>query len=476
MTKDHLMNEYDQINQNKRIAKKLGASQYGSGLPPATTELTNVALNASANKQQATYDLIGHPYNDSYGTIGLITQVIFLDVFNSTYNLIKVDDDVEFGFEGLPFGSAIDFDIDITHTVGGELITMPAVVNLPTLPNAINDRYVLHIKGINDDAGLRFVCSGVDLQAGGSTSPLTTKGDLYTYSTVDARLPVGTDGFILSADSAEATGLKWLANAAVAAGTTENDHLQWDSGAWVARQTLQFGSTDTAMATTGMLRFLNDTIFAAARTGANDGEIELKFTTNDELDLTVSNNSTVTLLLRAQHAIDPDNLFLISQLTGTAGSAVLTAPNHLLLYVDTTTAAVLFNSTEAVFSYPISMGQNNAIYFDVGVDQTGFYSTTADTIQVLTGNVIRAAFQNTLFTIGTDILQTKTGAQNLITIERPETLADDTVIREIRFRAWDGILAINNYASIVGVLGQEDRKSTRLNSSHKSVSRMPSSS
>jgi hypothetical protein len=42
-----------------------------------------------------------------------------------------------------------------------------------------------------------------------SASPLTTKGDLYTYSTTDARLGVGTDGQALIADSAEATGLRW---------------------------------------------------------------------------------------------------------------------------------------------------------------------------------------------------------------------------------------------------------------------------
>ncbi len=47
----------------------------------------------------------------------------------------------------------------------------------------------------------------------GSTSPLTTKGDVYTYSTADARLAVGTDGHVLTADSAEATGLKWSAPA-----------------------------------------------------------------------------------------------------------------------------------------------------------------------------------------------------------------------------------------------------------------------
>jgi hypothetical protein len=40
-------------------------------------------------------------------------------------------------------------------------------------------------------------------------TPLTTKGDLFTFTTVDARLGVGTNGQALVADSAEATGLKW---------------------------------------------------------------------------------------------------------------------------------------------------------------------------------------------------------------------------------------------------------------------------
>ncbi len=65
--------------------------------------------------------------------------------------------------------------------------------------------------GIGSAGQILTVAGGVPTWAtgGGGSSPLTTKGDIYTYSTVDARLGVGANGTVLTADSTQATGNKW---------------------------------------------------------------------------------------------------------------------------------------------------------------------------------------------------------------------------------------------------------------------------
>ena len=66
-------------------------------------------------------------------------------------------------------------------------------------------------------AALFFAADAAD-----NTSPLTTKGDLYTFSTTNDRLPVGTNNQTLVADSSQATGLKWAtpASSSLNSGTT----------------------------------------------------------------------------------------------------------------------------------------------------------------------------------------------------------------------------------------------------------------
>lgn len=59
------------------------------------------------------------------------------------------------------------------------------------------------------------------------TSPLTTKGDLYGFTTVDERIPVGTDGQVLTADASQPIGIKWSQPIPL---TTKGDLLSVDAG------------------------------------------------------------------------------------------------------------------------------------------------------------------------------------------------------------------------------------------------------
>jgi len=69
-----------------------------------------------------------------------------------------------------------------------------------------------------NDAGILYFTSAsaaifYDYIQVGAASPLTTKGDLYTFGTSDTRLGVGANGTTLVADSSESLGIKWAAPA-----------------------------------------------------------------------------------------------------------------------------------------------------------------------------------------------------------------------------------------------------------------------
>ncbi len=82
------------------------------------------------------------------------------------------------------------------------------LVELTEDTNPTSDDLVYVVDSPATTKGNRKVSLG-NLNKG--VSPLTTKGDLMTYSTGNIRLGVGTDGFVLTADSAEASGIKWAA-------------------------------------------------------------------------------------------------------------------------------------------------------------------------------------------------------------------------------------------------------------------------
>ena len=94
----------------------------------------------------------------------------------------------------------------LTINQQGEL----SIVKIPGGTNA----QILAADGSVITAGTNITISGgtISSSGGGGSSPLTTKGDLYTFSTVDARLPIGTDGQILTANSGVPEGLSWQDN------------------------------------------------------------------------------------------------------------------------------------------------------------------------------------------------------------------------------------------------------------------------
>lgn len=107
------------------------------------------------------------------------------------------------------------------------------------------------ISYLKDTNSTEYYSGSAWVAIGGSASPLTTKGDLYTYSTTNARLGVGTNGQVLTADSAEATGLKWATAAS--------------GGGWTSLATgnLSGTSTTVSITTTGykeLVIFQKDTV------------------------------------------------------------------------------------------------------------------------------------------------------------------------------------------------------------------------
>ena len=76
-------------------------------------------------------------------------------------------------------------------------------------------------------------------------TPLTSKGDLFTFTTVDARLAVGANDTILTADSSTASGLKWAAPAAAASGLVFISGASFSAQSSVSLPTNTFTSTYT---------------------------------------------------------------------------------------------------------------------------------------------------------------------------------------------------------------------------------------
>jgi len=159
-----------------------------------------------------------------------------------------------------------------------------------------------------DDDTVQKALETLDELSGGA-SPLTTKGDIWGFSTVDARVPVGTNGFALVADSTQPLGVKW-----VSVGGTGDMLVATYDAAGIAEQLV--GLTATQILTnktitgtfTGSLTGQASTVATIAGLAPNTATtqaVQASITTAVNLSITasqvsdfdteVANNSAVTL-------------------------------------------------------------------------------------------------------------------------------------------------------------------------------------
>lgn len=89
--------------------------------------------------------------------------------------------------------------------------TTIAIANGGTGQTTANDALNALLPSQTTNSGKYLKTDGTN-SSWASPSPLSVKGDIYTFSTVDARLPVGSNGQILVANSSQATGLQWVAS------------------------------------------------------------------------------------------------------------------------------------------------------------------------------------------------------------------------------------------------------------------------
>lgn len=140
-------------------------------------------------------------------------------------------------------------------------------------------------------------------------TPLTTKGDLFGFDTADARIPIGTNGHVLTADSTQSLGLKWAAAAGGGAftllsttpfsGTAVN--LTTINSSYKHLYLEWFGLTNATANAYLDMRLNNNSgsvyntyraIGAGNSTGAQaEGTSTYLRTVNDNLDRTSSNNA-----------------------------------------------------------------------------------------------------------------------------------------------------------------------------------------
>jgi hypothetical protein len=129
-------------------------------------------------------------------------------------------------------------------------------------------------------------------------SPNTTKGDITAHNgTNNVRVPVGSDGQVLTADSAQATGVKWSA-----AGTGSVTSVTFTGDGTVLSSTPSAAVTTSGTVTASLNTQSANTVLAGPSSGAAASPTFRALTSSDQAVQTLSPSDLVNLGLSASVA------------------------------------------------------------------------------------------------------------------------------------------------------------------------------
>jgi hypothetical protein len=228
--------------------------------------------------------------------------------------------------------------------------------------------------------GTTWACAS-DATGSSFTSPLTTKGDLIGFNgTAAIRLPAGTNGYVLQADSSTASGLKWAAASTPAdASYSTKGLVQFLTDASTSGVTIS-GGVANVNAGTGANQIVK--LDASSKLPAVDGSALTNLNTASMTSgtLSISRGGTAASSFAA-------NAVIVSNGTGTALQALNCGSGQAIVFDASGFAGCGVGSSSSFFNGGNSFGANATLGTN---DAWSLQFKTNNTVQMaidVSGNV-----------------------------------------------------------------------------------------